>query len=355
MGRWMTQSVSRITVGYNNIRRSSVSGLPAFSNQEAGLPRIPNEFLDAAIYLYETKGAAEAGEDIGGSGFLVSRPVKGFEDREFAIAVTNRHVIEQGAPVIRLNRKDGGVTVLVRRRKDWIYHPDGIDIAICPIPLSTDTEQYRTIATAAFATKERLRELDIGIGDDVFAVGRFIHRDGTQRNVPTARFGHIAQMPSDILDEQGRTQESFLVEARSIGGYSGSAVFVHIPPLVLRPGSTELSMNFYGPFLLGIDWSHMLHRIPVLDSNGKELVGSRFGEHVGSNTGMMGVIPAWRLAEVLETPELVEMFRREEAALGAKLGLTPLRNLDPGSLNLDTRGDASGFLTMNMIPAKGED
>lgn len=70
----------------------------------------------------------------------------------------------------------------------------------------------------------------VGPGDDVFVVGRFINSQGKLRNIPSVRFGNIAQMPLKPI-EQGRVfgefqQESFLVEARSISGFSGSPVFL---------------------------------------------------------------------------------------------------------------------------------
>jgi hypothetical protein len=49
--------------------------------------------------------------------------------------------------------------------------------------------------------------------------------EGRQKNSPTARFGNIAQMPNEPVIIKRFEQECFLVEARSIGGYSGSPVF----------------------------------------------------------------------------------------------------------------------------------
>ena len=70
--------------------------------------------------------------------------------------------------------------------------------------------------------------------------------DGGQKNTPSARFGNMSMMPEKpIRRADGILQESYLLEMRSINGYSGSPAFVHIPPLNLRPGATELKTEYY--------------------------------------------------------------------------------------------------------------
>ena len=67
--------------------------------------------------------------------------------------------------------------------------------------------------------------MNIGIGDEAIAIGRFINHDGNQRNQPSVRFGAIAQMPKDKIRTDTGEQDAFLVEIKSISGYSGSPVF----------------------------------------------------------------------------------------------------------------------------------
>ena len=64
----------------------------------------------------------------------------------------------------------------------------------------------------------------------MFVVGQLVNSQGKVRNIPSTRFGNIAQMPYEPI-EQDRVfgkfqQESFLVEARSIIGFSGSPIFL---------------------------------------------------------------------------------------------------------------------------------
>jgi hypothetical protein len=122
-------------------------------------------------------------------------------------------------------------------------------------------------------------------------------------------------MPGEPIVLDGHPQESYLVEARSIPGYSGAPVFLHFTPehpeiewpagVPGKPAQSKRPKIGFriDPFLLGIDWCHILDREkPRSDVDDEPL--SSVGWHVRSNTGMMGVIPVWRLWDVFESPEM---------------------------------------------------
>ena len=79
-------------------------------------------------------------------------------------------------------------------------------------------------------TDEIIKTRNIGPGDNVYAVGLFSLAIGRERNIPIVRTGHIAIMSKEkipgirIGDWRGEA-EVYVVEARSIGGLSGSPVF----------------------------------------------------------------------------------------------------------------------------------
>jgi len=113
------------------------------------------------------------------------------------------------------------------------------------------------------------------------------------------------------------------VEAKSIGGYSGSPVFVHLAPLSARPQkndphATPLVVPFpgIGPWLLGIDWGHLTSWEPVMDDTGHPI---RQGWKVNANTGMMGVVPAWKLEEMLRTEKVKEFVKTQEDGYKKKI------------------------------------
>ena len=57
-----------------------------------------------------------------------------------------------------------------------------------------------------------------------------------------------------------------------------------------------------GPWLLGIDYCHIYDKELVFNSATGDPIPNM---HVRSNTGMMGVIPAWRLTDILQGPDIL--------------------------------------------------
>ncbi len=281
---------------------------------------------------------AKAGEKQGGSGFVVAVSTEFDENLGFMYVITNNHVVVRAkTPVVRMNKKDGEVEFFETKETDWKKHPDGDDIAVLPISIPVNHIKFAAISVDMFLTRELIDSEDIGIGDDAFMVGRFINHEGKQQNAPAVRFGSIAMMPKEtIVSETGIEQESFLVEIRSLPGYSGSAVILYstctmndmsvrrfgidLPRLtreeqdnITRSENREklhtlfTKMSPKGPYLLGIDWCHILKKNTVRGRDGEKLEDGSF---VRENTGMAGVIPAWKIAEVLNSDELESMRKQ---------------------------------------------
>jgi len=292
------------------------------------MPRIPDAILQSVAYLYPTGKAAEAGEAFGGSGFLVYLPSKVHEGYGFPYVVTNSHVVREGSsPVVRLNTKTGKKAIHVYGQNDWVHHPSGDDIAAVPISL-TETHQYQLLPFEQFCiTTEFIAQNQIGPGDEVYMVGRFVNHEGRQQNAPSVRFGAIAQMNTEpIRHERGHWQESFLVEGRSIPGYSGSPVFLFLDLGAPRPGAGGLTLGSWVTRLLGVDWCHLNQEWPVLDKNNKEAAdddGHTPGYHVRANTGMMGVVPAWKLWDVLNDQRLVDQRAEGERQITKQKAASP--------------------------------
>jgi hypothetical protein len=295
------------------ITHQSARGYPYQVWEWSKMPRIHDDILDCVIYLYRTPLDAGQGKQTGGSGFLVSVHSAIHDDVRFNYAVTNSHVVrevEGNAPVVRLNTLEGDFDVLPLEHRQWIHHPDGDDVAVCPIGLSSHYHKYRTVPRDMFLTKEIVDKAEIGPGDDVYIVGRFISHEGTQRNLPSVRFGNIGMMPWEpIRHERGTKQESFVVELRSIGGYSGSPVFVEIPSFSRRPKQGQI-IKAMGPWLLGVDWGHIYIEEPVRDHDnfGDPVKDKKW--FVRANSGMAGAVPAWKLNELLDIKELI--MQRDE-------------------------------------------
>lgn len=111
-----------------------------------------------------------------------------------------------------------------------------------------------------------------------------------------------------ITDEYGCRQESFLVEARSLAGYSGSPVFVYKSAGMDSDTGEVKPYVSASVFLLGVDWCHLHRWEPVLEADRQTRVQPP--QWVKRNAGMAGVIPAWKIAELLNDPEVLGVRRK---------------------------------------------
>lgn len=278
------------------------------------MPRIPDFIQECAAYLYPDDKRARVGEQMGGSAFLVGHHAPGDPSRDQLYAVTNVHVIEGGHCTLRLNPQPGMLAIVETTRSDWVYHRDGDDLALCPVPLARKQLKHEPLTPAMFASKAVIEQFNIGLGDDCFIVGRSISHEGKQRDLPSLRFGTLAQMPGEpVMQARPKgyvAQESYLVEGRAILGISGAPVFVHILPGIPRPERPSLDPSVWqGPWLLGINWGYISgEKVAVRrrDRQGKLHETEMVADSV---SGLMAVVPAWKLAELLDDDRLAGAAR----------------------------------------------
>ncbi len=156
----------------------------------------------------------------------------------FTYLVTAKHCVLKayekfGHLKARSNLKDRSKAVLIDLLKDaWIYPEDpGVDVAAMSVNIHPAIHAM-TLPCEHFVTDESIESFGIGIGDETTTVGLFTQRYGKKLNIPILRSGIIAAMPEEPLfdDKTGAEFHAYLIEMRSIGGLSGSPVFVSIPP-----------------------------------------------------------------------------------------------------------------------------
>jgi len=292
------------------------------------MPRIDDLLLDSVIYIYQSTDDAENGEQAGGTGFLVSIQSEVNKEIGYMYAITNSHVIkENSTPAIRFNDTQGRVKIINTYASDWTRHPDKADMAAICIFGDLSILKHCCIPTNMFLTEELINAHNIGPGDDTFMIGRFIQHDGKQKNLPSVRFGNISMMPHEKVKQQnGHEQDCFLVESRSLSGFSGSPVFVHINT-PFRPedkGALKLG-GARGPWLLGIDCGHLpiYENLKIRNGNSitdipneaaipKNLV-------INTNSGQMTVLPAWKLHDFLFNGVVAEARKKEESKLTSQI------------------------------------
>jgi hypothetical protein len=177
------------------------------------MPRTSDWFLDCVFYIYNSELAAnENDERVGGSGFLVAKRRPDNPSAFQIFGVTAAHVISGAkTPFLRFNKRfENEIQVLEVSKSKWKQHFGGDDISVARLEISPHVYRTLCIETERFVTDDVLTEKDIGIGDNVFMVGRFVHHSGgVAQNIPSVRFGNIAMMNRQrIRRDDGALQET---------------------------------------------------------------------------------------------------------------------------------------------------
>jgi len=270
---------------------------------------VPEELKKCVVFLKFRDN--ETGEErFAGTGFFVGGQL---EDLSFCYLVTAKHVIvaiEQksldGKVLIRINDNNGGVKTVESDMKKWINHPTdtSVDIKVYPWIPGKDYD-WRFLPTSIIATDNIIEKHSIGVGDDLFITGLFIHRFGKARNIPIIRVGNIAAIPEEkISTKEFGDIDAYLIEARSIGGLSGSPVFVNLDSV--RAGTIILGGNQKGGmggrvyYLLGIMHGHYDGGESQFDDLSQDTTA------MGRiNMGIGIVVPATKLLEIIDQPKFV--------------------------------------------------
>lgn len=281
------------------------------------MPKVPPAAIATVFYLYPSVEAAERGVNAGGTGTLVLKEIAPGSN-QLVYAVTNWHVaVEAGCSVVRLNKIGGGTDIFDFGPEDWVWEPKSYDIAAIPIAVNVRRHAVRAIASSMFLSREKVSEFEIGPGEDVFMVGRFIDHDGVETNNPSLRFGNISLMPSPIIQGPAKMRlDSFCIDLHSRSGYSGSPVFAYRTIGQDLTSDKPFNFNNYLQFL-GLHFGQFpeLWEIVQGENNSKSRLESTLikeGNYVKGMSGMTCVVPAWAILDLLDHPRLVAAFREAQ-------------------------------------------
>ena len=319
-----------------------------FAEEAPNLMNVPDEVRKCVVFIgyQEPDGTYE----LMGTAFFVTRfvgktgpsflPTQG---PGFAYLVTAKHVIDECKArnatkiSVRVNFQNGEA-YWIDTEDRWLFHPtepDQVDVAVLPCTIPKNLDHISTPA-GSIATRSIITDTTIGVGDEVFLTGLFIHHHGNKKNVPIVRIGNIAAMPEERVDVEGFGPiDAYLVESRSIGGLSGSPVFVHIPAdraaklaphIIFKPSGTVY-------FLLGLMHGHWEAAVQKKNAVARDL---RNIETV--NMGIAIVVPATKILEVLRQP----MIKNHEEKVTKEKGWDrlPVRDTVPAT---DQPSPRTGF------------
>jgi hypothetical protein len=255
-----------------------------------------------------------------GTGFLVVWEVG---ESHVPFLVTAKHVLDDakstGLPLVaRATTKSGGVQYGNIEYENWVFHPTNpkCDVAVLCLRISHDIFDVKFIRlNPGILTPEYVANNDVGAGDEVFVAGLLARHFGRGRNIPVIRTGTIAAMPEEPVDLGGLgEQEVYLIESRSIGGLSGSPVFLHTPPFRVVGTQVQNCVGHDTEYLLGINIG-LFKTNPVSDQAPSEKLAHREEFLELMSSGIAVVVPIQRVVETIMASPLKEVI---EAATKGK-------------------------------------
>jgi hypothetical protein len=279
------------------------------AEEEENPMQIPDEVRKSVVFVCMHEPGSSQFKAVG-TAFLVS-----LENKEihftFGYIVTAKHVINgiksrtTEGPYLRINKLDGTSIIVSTNINDWKFHPsdESVDVAVINVGLSTDIYDVRYIPTEMATTPEVIKQQTIDIGDEVFITGLFVNHIGRQRNTPIIRTGNLSLM-ADTKEPINTTlgdMEAYLIEARSIGGLSGSPVFVYLGVIRHIGGQVKFVSGDKAAFT----WIGLMHGHWKLPSSAKDVIIDETEEDQQSekHTGIGIVVPATKILEVINNNE----------------------------------------------------
>jgi hypothetical protein len=294
--------------------------------EEIPMLALDPHFLQCTVYLYRSIRDAEDGVATGGCGFIVSVNSR-HPNWHYCYLVTNKHVIDGGNHFVRFNTLDD-TGVVEAPPEAWTVSA-GDDLAAVPYDRPGKEVEWLAISTKTFVEEScEIEGWPIFLGDEVLLPGRFISHDGRQRNKPVLRFGNVSMLPDAKVPVQTETgdQVAFLVECRSLSGFSGSPAFITLSDSRLSFEKKQRGWTPRGLRFLGVDCGHF-----PFWSNVREKKDTRSTIHqdmyVETNSGIAVVVPAGRLRALLNQDHFVKAReaadRRRDEVLRTAVADTP--------------------------------
>jgi hypothetical protein len=278
--------------------------------------RVPDEMRRCVVFvgIERSRKGGQHERVLGGTAFFVAVPSERFPDTYYEYIVTAKHVVAaigEKPFFLRINTPNGGSTDIQSGTEfRWWFHPTDaqrVDVAVMRWTLPEDAFDYASIPTCMFLTEDIIQAGNpygkadpIGTGDEMFFIGLFTHVQRLKRNLPIVRIGNIAMMPAEPIPFGDQAIEAYLIEARSIGGLSGSPAFVR---------ETVIS-GIGGFYLLGLMQGHW--DLPAEYKNYLPFAEDVTGQSASVNMGIAVVVPVKKILEVLYQSALVEQRTKQD-------------------------------------------
>ncbi len=308
-----------------NVYCPSVDGIRATHyapNGRTAYMRIPETVLKCVGYVMEVVHRDESGVhgEHRATGFFVSVPGPPNSKRIFLYFVTAKHVAERlqdRSVYFLVNARGGGTQKIAYAPSQWWTHPsdETADVALVNIGFQENID-IKSMSIGDFVAQGDIDTEQVSVGDEVFMPGLFTEAPGTEQNIPIVRHGNIAMFPRDQIQTEYGYADAYLIETRSIGGLSGSPVFVRPTVFIQLKHSDNSVGQMLGVGnrirLMGLMHGHW--NIRESEINEAQIMQDR---KRGVNLGIGIVVPAQKIIDTINHPELIEK-RREVSEFFAR-------------------------------------
>jgi hypothetical protein len=279
--------------------------------------RLPDRILHTPCLL----GFKKETPHYAGSGFVVAVP--GAHGNSHLYVVTAKHLAErmECCPIIMgFNHRDSSKALLEEDSVHWYVHPteaSAVDVAVTPFASAQrDLLDLEPVPEHLFTSGERMRKAPIGVGDEITAIGMFTRFSDEDRHLPIVRTGHLAMLPTlRIPVKNFEDMEAYVAE---IEGLSGSPVWVrptdYFNAAQKDGGEEKPPVPFNGD--TDVMFLGLLHGRWAVSEEAIEGQSAQYTEKMVS--GMSIIVPAHKILEVINQPELAAMRTKKDEKMAKK-------------------------------------
>lgn len=241
-----------------------------------------------------------------GSGFFMGRAADGYVagagPGTGIRLITAKHLLDwvrnRGLAhiFVRINTSGGEAAWVMSDVADWKHHPSdqSVDVAMIPFGFLPEWDHLAVPSVARFTPAMAL-EHEVSLGEEVFIVGLFRHHHGQKRNIPIVRIGNLAALDEEKVQSAEGPIDAYLIEARSLGGLSGSPVFLNLGTVRQIKGQVVGAAGG-APIILLLGLIHGHYDAPAsnIDSDEQVLTPERI------NVGIAIVVPIGKIMEAFD-------------------------------------------------------
>jgi hypothetical protein len=306
------------------------------------MPRLNPLLQNAVVFLYERKQKT-GNKKLCGTGACLGMPPEGQGTQVrlgHVYVVTNYHVIKEKETIlVRVNTIGGNSRYIETASHEWQFETKRDDLAAIDVTDRLDpSDEIVSIQRDLFVTKQFIKDVELGIGEDGFMLGLFQEQHGSNRNMVAARFGNLSLLAQDdapLGQPHGVRRPSHIFDIRSRPGFSGSPVFVYRTPagdLRETHKGHRIKPSLYSMTTLGVgsgmSATELFSNLDAQINTFLSLLGLHAGQYndeidvrIRKRSGLATlsmpssltiVVPAWEISNLLDQKVFADQRRQRE-------------------------------------------